>query len=76
MYTRSRTFERDLPINDNIKTANSQMSTEAVIGLVGVVVAVLGIALPLVWMKWRRWVGGARRAPSTEIGTALPTCRL
>ena len=50
------------------ETRNDRMSTEAIIGTIGVVVAVLGIASSLAWSKRRKSRGRCRCALSTPGG--------
>jgi len=47
-------------------TRNDRMSTEAIIGIIGVVVAVLGIASSLAWSKRRKSRSGSRRSPTPD----------
>lgn len=51
--------QRDITTNN--KTEAPQLSTEAIIGVVGVVVAVLDIASSLVWSKRRKSRSRSRR---------------
>ena len=55
-------------VTTDTHTGDHQLSTEAIIGVVGVVVAVLGIACSLVWSKRRKSRSRSRR---TSEGNAV-----
>jgi hypothetical protein len=55
-------------VNMDTQTEDHQLSTEAIIGVVGVVVAVLGIASSLAWSKRRKSRSRSRR---TSEGTHM-----
>jgi hypothetical protein len=59
-------YQRDATIDD--KTTTHQLSTEAIISIIGVVVAILGIASSLAWSKRRKSRGRPRQALSTPDG--------
>jgi hypothetical protein len=60
-----RSSMRRRSANSDIETVKDHMSKEAVIGIIGVVVAIIGIALSLAWLRARgRSRGRSSRAPS------------
>jgi hypothetical protein len=67
----SKLCQRDA---NNNKTRNNGMSTEAVISLIGVVVAMLGIASSLAWSKRRSKSSRQPRGPSSTPDGAHPCC--
>jgi hypothetical protein len=54
--------------NSDMKTVKDNMSTEAVIGIIGVVVAIMGIVASLAWSRVRRRSRGRSR-PSLSLST-------
>jgi hypothetical protein len=61
--------------NSDIKTVNDHMSMEAIIGIIGVVVAVIGIASSLAWQRARgRSRGRSSRAPSLSNTEGMLSC--
>jgi hypothetical protein len=63
IYLRPNLWQRNA--DSYIKTVNEHMSTEAIIGIIGVVVAIIGIASSLAWSKARgRSRGRSSRALS------------
>ena len=59
-------YQRDVTMDT--QTGDHQLSTEAIIGVIGVVVAVLGIASSLAWSKRRKSRSRSRR---TSEGTHM-----
>ena len=55
--------------NSDMKTVKDHMSTEAVIGIIGLVVAIMGIVSSLAWSRVRRRSRGRSR-PSLSLSTA------
>jgi hypothetical protein len=74
IYLRPSIWRRNT--NSDIKTVKDYMSTEAVIGIIGVVVAIIGIASSLAWSRAR---GGSRgrssRALSLSTTEGMLSCR-
>jgi len=58
-------YQEDAASMDS-KPGDKQLSTEAIIGVIGVVVAVLGIASTLAWSKRRKSRSGPRRSPTSD----------
>jgi hypothetical protein len=59
-------------VNSDIKTVKDHMSTEAVIGIIGVVVAIIGIASSLAWSRARgRSRGRSSRALSLHTAEGM-----
>jgi hypothetical protein len=74
IYLRPKIWRRNA--NSDIKTVRDHMSTEAVIGIIGVVVAIIGIASSLAWSRARGRSRG-RSSPSLSLSTAegMHSCR-
>jgi hypothetical protein len=61
--------------NSDIKSVKDHMSTEAVIGIIGVVVAIIGIASSLAWSRARgRSRGRSSRAPCLSNTEGMLSC--
>ena len=58
-------YQEDTATIDS-KRQDKQLSTEAIIGVIGVVVALLGIASSLAWSKRRKSRSGSRRSPTPD----------
>ena len=57
------------------ESVKGHMSVEAVIGIIGVVVAIIGIASSLAWSKQRRWARGrSHRALSLSTTEGMLSC--
>lgn len=68
VYLRPDVWRRNA--NGDMKTVDDHMSAEAIIGIIGVLVAIIGIASSLAWSKQRRRSRGrsswAPSLPTTE----------
>ncbi|KAI1664075.1 hypothetical protein L13192_12016 [Pyrenophora tritici-repentis] len=66
-----RNFSGEAPFIDT-NTDESSMSTEAIIGLVGVLVALLSMAFPPMWKRWTGSHDQPRPMQATENLGAAP----
>ena len=70
-----RSSMRRRSANSDIETVKDHMSKEAVIGIIGVVVAIIGIALSLAWLRARgRSRGRSSRAPCLSNTEGMLSC--